>query len=77
MRRQMRLQSRTDLGHRNADEDLMLRLRKAQEDALRAMLPRVLELPAAAHRCCCGIDLLECCCALLRSSCAQDEEEPL
>ena len=41
------------------------------------MLPRVLELCAAAHRCCCGIGLLECGCALLRSSCAQDEEELL
>ena len=37
----------------------------------------MLELRAAAHRCCCGIGLLECCCALLRSSCAPDEEELL
>lgn len=66
-----------DLGHRHADEELMLRRLKAHEDALRAMLPRVLELRAAAHRCCCGIGLLECCCALLRSGCAQDEEELL
>jgi hypothetical protein len=61
----------------NADEELMLRRLKAHEDALRATLSRVLELRAAAHRCCCGIGLLECCCSLLRSSCARDEEEQL